>query len=291
VFVEVGANQPTEFHRRLRSIYEKIATIEVNNSVSSDFKSFEDLRDECADVVAHYFVLEHVPRVVEFLKNCYRILRHGGVMVCEVPDIQVYPGDPTALLLYEHTNHFSKHILCKIASQVGFAQLKIDASLCSRPFGFAVAFHKSDSRDKRSFPSEYRKNRQLFNEGVKQLERLQDDMEHAGGKLKTYEHHNETVIFWGANDLMARFLDQYPLFENVTIVDSNIEKIDFMPGATVFTPSAAAVKIRKADAIFIFTRLHAAEILSQIELSIGKKFKPENVHVVDPFGGVLPRCV
>jgi len=99
------------------------------------------------------------------------------------------------------------------------------------------------------------------------------------------------VIFWAANDLMARFFDQYPLSYDVTIVDSNPEKADFFRDPAVLTPSVAAGSIRKADAIFLFTRLRADEILGQIELSIGKRFKPDHIHVVDPFGDVLPRCV
>ena len=290
MFIEVGANQPTEFHHRLKRPYEKIATVEINNSVSYDFQSLEALPDDCADVVAHYFVLEHIPRVIEFLKSCHRVLHEGGVMVCEVPDIHIYPNDPTALLLYEHTNHFSQHILCEIASQVGFDVLKVNSSLCSRPFGFAAAFRKSAPQNRRGF-SDYQKNRELFTEGVRKLERLQVEMDSAGERLEAYKDHNSPVIFWAANDLMARFFQRSASPANVTIVDSNPEKADFIRGSTVLTPSAAAANIRKAEAIFIFTRLHADEILDQIERSTGKQFEPDHVHVVDPFGGVLPRCM
>lgn len=291
LFIEVGANRPTAFHRRLKEIYGKVKTVEINDSVSSDFPSLQALHDDCVDVVAHYFVLEHIPHVTKFLENCHRVLREGGVMVCEVPDIHIYPDNPTALLLYEHTNHFSRRILREIASQVGFDALKIDSSLCSRNFGFAAAFRKSAVQSKRTAPSEYKKNRELFSKGVKELERMRVEMELAGEKLKQYERHDASVIFWAANDLMARFLDQYPSLHDVTIVDSNPEKADFFRESTVLMPSAAATQIKKADAIFIFTRLHADEILNQIELSIGKKFEPDHVHVVDPFGDVLPRCV
>jgi SAM-dependent methyltransferase len=288
-FVEVGANQPTHFHQHLKNAFEKVATVEINNSVSSDFQSLDALPTDSIDVVAHYFVLEHVPRVVKFLSNCHRVLREGGVMVCEVPDIHIYPDNPTALLLYEHTNHFSRKALCGIASRVGFDVLKIDASLCSRDFGFAAAFRKSKVQFGCNDASEFQENRTLLLRGVRDVERMWTEMDLASERLKAYRRRGVTVIFWAVNDLMARFFDHHPSSGDVTIVDSNPEKANFFRGARVLTPSAAETQIRNADAIFIFTRLHAAEILRQMEYSISKQFKPDHVHVVDPFGGSLPR--
>src|SRR5205085_7960164 len=66
LFVEVGANRPMEFHRRLKEIYGKVATVEINDSVSSDHRSLAAMPDACVAVVAHYFVLEHIPQVRKF---------------------------------------------------------------------------------------------------------------------------------------------------------------------------------------------------------------------------------
>lgn len=287
LFVEVGANQPTEFHSRLKSLYGRVVTVEINSSVSSDFQSLEALADGSADVVAHYFVLEHIPRVKEFLIGCFRVLRDGGVMVCEVPDISVYPIDPVALQLHEHTNHFSREILREIASQVGFAEISTSTDLCSRSFGFAVAFRKSVSSGGLSHSiSGYGANRRLFMTGIATLERMWDDMEIANERLQEYEKQNASVIFWAANDLMARFLERYSLLGNVTVVDSNPDKSGFFASRSVLMPSAAAQKIRDAKAIFIFTKLHAGKILEQIGLSTRKQFEAGNVHIVDPFGNI-----
>src|SRR5262249_31668672 len=59
MFVEIGANRLSEFHFHLKNIFEKVVTVDLNDSVRADLGSLETLPDECADVVAHYFVLEH----------------------------------------------------------------------------------------------------------------------------------------------------------------------------------------------------------------------------------------
>jgi hypothetical protein len=287
LFVEVGANQPTEFHRQLKRLYGRVETVEINNSVTSDYQSLGALVDGSADVVAHYFVLEHIPRVKEFLIECCRVLREGGVMVCEVPDISVYPDDPLALQLYEHTNHFSRESLSEIAERVGFVEVSTSTDLCSRSYGFTVAFRKGvSSSEPRQLSSGYAANRRFFMAGVATLERRWGDMEVANERRGEYEQQKASVIFWAANDLMARFFDRYPFSDNVTVVDSNPDKSSFLAPLSVLMPSCAAQKIRDAKAIFIFTKLHAERILEQIELSTGKKFEAHHVHIVDPFGNV-----
>jgi SAM-dependent methyltransferase len=290
LFVEVGANQPTEFHRGLRSLYGKVVTVEINNSVSSDFWSLNALPDGCADVVAHYFVLEHIPRVPKFLNECGRVLREGGVMVCEVPDISVYPTEPSALQLHEHANHFSQDVLRGIAEQFGFIEISTNTELCSRSFGFVSAFRKASlSRRRPHFALGYDTGRRLFMEGVAALERLMADMASANERLEEYKNRNASVIFWAANDLMARFFDLYPFSGNVTVVDSNPDKSDYFDTPRVLSPATAVDKIQGAEAIFIFTKLHAEKILEQIALSIGKKFEFDRVHIVDPFASVSKR--
>lgn len=287
LFVEVGANLQTRFHQRLKELYGEVKTVEINDSVSSDHRSLAAMPDACAEVVAHYFVLEHVPQVLTFLKECARVLRDGGVMICEVPDIAIYPIDPVALQLYEHTNHFSRKILCGIASQVGLVEISTSTDLCSRSFGFAAAFRKSGSSGGPPYSvSGYGANRRLFMAGIATLERMWGDMEVANERLREYEGQNAPVIFWAANDLMARFLDRYSLSGNVTVVDSNPDKSGFFTPRSVLMPSAATQKIRDAKAIFIFTKLHAGKILEQIELSMRKHFETDNVHIVDPFGNI-----
>ena len=238
------------------------------------------LGDGEADVVAHYFVLEHVASVRTFLKHCYRILHVGGVMVCEVPDLSIYPEDPSGLL-YEHTNHFSIGILCQLAGKTGFELIKADASQCSRPFGFAAAFRKG-AAPKMPTPSrsEYADNRANFIGGLNKLEEQRKSLQQVADDVAAYERQRKTVIFWAANELMATYFGLYPPNNGVSIFNSNPEKRRFFGVYQVSTPAQDPKKICDAQAIFLFTRLHAPEILENIKVKFGKVFDPDHIHIV-----------
>ena len=274
LFVEVGANLQTRFHERLKELYGEVKTVEINDSVNSDHRSLAAMPDASADIVAHYFVLEHIPQVLPFLKECARVLRDGGVMICEVPDIAIYPADPSALQLHEHTNHFSRQILRELAEQAGFAEVAVRAEHCSRPFGFAAAFRKSASPAPRvAVAGQYQSSREL----------LLAELDRSYRTFQAYQQRGSGVVLWAANDVMARFLDRCSGLGSATIVDSDEKKSGVFRPRKVFTPDAAADAIAKAEGIFIFTGFHAAAILRSIEQSFGKVFDNRSIHIVDPF--------
>lgn len=284
VFVEIGANKATAFHDELRSLFDKVILVDPNDSVASDFKSLADLTTDSADVLAHYFVLEHVPSASKFFRDCSRVLKQGGIMICEVPDIEIYPIEPSALQLHEHTSHFSKRILKQIAAHEGFELICLDTNLCSRPFGFASAFCKTNKTTAGVQLSEYEENRARFLGGVTKLKGARVALAGYVERAQSYEALGQTVIFWAANAVMDDFLRQYSIGSNVTIVDNDPAKVDFFDGRKVLQPHDAAEAIRNAQAIFIFTDLHRATILQQIGNVFGKFFDPAEVHVVDVLG-------
>lgn len=48
------------------------------------------LADEVADVVVSFETIEHVPDPIEFVKQCQRALKPGGVFICSTPNRSVY---------------------------------------------------------------------------------------------------------------------------------------------------------------------------------------------------------
>ena len=91
-------------------------------------------------MIAHYDVLEHIGNVKKFLQACFKALRVGGYMVCEMPDIRLYQKN-LLLLEFEHVNHFSIHTLSKICAQNGFILVETGHK-CSRPYGMLAVFKK-----------------------------------------------------------------------------------------------------------------------------------------------------
>ncbi len=77
------------------------------------------------DVVTLLNVLEHIPDPVDALNRVYTLLRPGGLLVIEVPDIECLESrragkDWPLLCPEEHLVHFSRKTLSKLVQQAGF---------------------------------------------------------------------------------------------------------------------------------------------------------------------------
>ena len=143
-YLEVGSNNCPEFISKVESLFEHIQTVELNEDCNSNYRSLKDIPDEVADVVAAYFVLEHIPNPKQFLEYCVRGLKSGGFLILEVPNLYLYPKDPAGILLHEHVNHFSPVSLSWLANMQGLSLVEISQKYCSRPFGFAAIYQKKD---------------------------------------------------------------------------------------------------------------------------------------------------
>ncbi len=114
--------------------------VEPITSVPSHVTTLHQLAAASVDVLAHYFVLEHVRDTDGFHSAARRALAPGALMICEVPDLHLYPQESSALLLHEHVSHFSPESLSALAARYGFAAVEISHRDCSRPFAFAGVF-------------------------------------------------------------------------------------------------------------------------------------------------------
>jgi SAM-dependent methyltransferase len=281
-FLEIGSNQPSEFHRRLREMFQRVSTVELNDSVAADRRALEDIPSGSVDVLAHYFVLEHIPRLRPFLAECGRVLADDGVMVCEVPDIGLYPTDPSGLELWEHTNHFSPELLDELLAQCGFRLVGNSHALCSRSFGFASAFVKAGNpAPPKQAHSHYAANRDSFCRGMRTHAQLARVEAENWASLQAEAAMGKPIIFWAANDVMARFVANNVLPACVIIVDSNPSKSDYFEEHEVHTPENVKDDILNSSAIYIFTREHAASILADLAGKYQKCYPPQHVHIVD----------
>lgn len=293
VFLEVGANQRGPFREYLIERFSRLVTVELNNSVQRDYCSLAMTPSGSIDVVAHYFVLEHVPRVKSFLAECHRVLRSGGLMVVEVPDIGSYIRDQSALQLYEHTNHFSRNVLVSLLRRAGFELVHLNTEACSRSFGFVAAFRKARPiASAMPAVTEYAANRELFLRGLAALRTREAELLSMGARLSEYSKAGVPVICWGANEQLARFLavlscEDSPirkLPDGTVVIDSDPAKSRFLDGYDVCLPADSVNAMQQAGAIFLFTRLHASSILDYLEREHGRRFSSSDIHIVDLCG-------
>jgi SAM-dependent methyltransferase len=92
------------------------------------------------DVVTLWDVLEHVPKPMEFLRLCGSLLKPGGYLFANVPDLNSFQarvlGRRWPLLLPEHFNYFTRKSLTLCAEQTGFELLRFGR----RPAFFSVGY-------------------------------------------------------------------------------------------------------------------------------------------------------
>jgi hypothetical protein len=221
-------------------------------------------------MLLHYFVLEHVPSVRDFLLQCRRVLKPAGLMICEVPDLDLYPIDPVALWLHEHTNHFTRRTFARISQTCGFFVREF--SKASRSFGFSAICEPV---------TEYDKGKTAFAAGIETLKQERAVMSAGYEALTRYLRHSHPVIFWAANTVAVEFFNKYPNLPSLTIVDADPAKAGAWRNHMVIPPSHATDVVRSAHAIFVCSSQHADEILRSINHTFGKVWPPNRIHVID----------
>jgi SAM-dependent methyltransferase len=98
---------------------------------------------ETFDVVCHFFVLEHTFEPPVFLEQCRRLLKPGGLLYFEIPNVDSFVKLPFAnnLFIYQHISHFSPKTVRSLLERNGFRLLGVDGKMGKSPksYGMRVA--------------------------------------------------------------------------------------------------------------------------------------------------------
>jgi 2-polyprenyl-3-methyl-5-hydroxy-6-metoxy-1,4-benzoquinol methylase len=87
---------------------------------------------ECkiTDIIVAFEVIEHVFSPLEFLSQCYRLLRHNGMLFLTCPNIKGFDIGILGILSntfdHEHINYFNKDSIHIIIKKAGFKVLDIE---------------------------------------------------------------------------------------------------------------------------------------------------------------------
>jgi hypothetical protein len=290
VFAEIGGDQPGEFHKRCSSLFGKLLLVDVSDDSSTELKSVHNLPENSLDVIAHYDVLEHVADVKSFLTACCRALKSGGVMVCEVPDIRLYPRN---LLLQEftHVNHFSTTTLSAIASQVGLAPIEL-GHMCSRPYGLLAVFRKQEAKNS-PMPStyEYLDALACLSGGIAQIRFCEKHIENVRQQITLLASKQQKITIWAVTDLLRSLLVNFDLPANAVVVDSDPRRKDHLIdlGVKVHRPVDVMEHVKNSELLVICAPRYRPEIIDWIAVNTGKKFSAASVQVIGtgPFGETL----
>ena len=281
VFAEIGGDQPGEFHRHCSSLFGKLLLVDVNDDSSAELKSVHDLQENSLDVIAHYDVLEHVVDVKAFLTACRRALKPGGIMVCEVPDIRLYPRN---LLIQEfsHVNHFSTATLSAIASQVGLTPVEL-GHICSRPYGLLAVFRKEEIKIPFTASAyEYLDALACLRGGIAQIRLFDVHIQHVRQKITLLAAKQKKITIWAVTDLLRSLLVKLDLPATVMVVDSDPRRKDHLMdlGVKVHTPMDAVEHIKHSELLVICAPRYRLEIIEWITVNTEKRFSASQVEII-----------
>jgi len=281
VFVEVGGDAPGKFHRKCNQYFSQLISIEVTQDLKNKSININSL-NLSVDVISHYDVLEHVLDVKQFLLNCYSALKPGGIMICEVPNLALYP-DNLLLQEFEHVNHFTISSLSRIAGKIGFSLIEFD-DICSRPYGFVAIFKKGDTNkdyNKKNI-NEFAEARKSIIGGLKQIDINNIQLSSIRKKINQLTIDNKKIILWGVTDLLRSLLHDFKISDKVIIVDSDPRRKDdlIIDGVVVYQPIKCIKEFLTADLLIICAPRYSSDILTWVKSNTGKIFKDESLSII-----------
>lgn len=127
-FLELGGGAITPSQRE-----EKKQWLNIENYISLDIQmgvkpdvvgdaTALPFRDECFDAVSCLVVLEHISEPKELLRESYRVLRQGGVLLLVTPFLWEFHSCPADFFRYTHVG------LEYLLKGAGFERIQIDTS-------------------------------------------------------------------------------------------------------------------------------------------------------------------
>lgn len=281
-FLEIGGNNSSDFLKELSGHFKKICTMEINESCTSVFRNAGDVPENSMDMAAAYFVLEHITRPKDFLLSYRKILKNGGTLILEIPNLYIYPQNPAGIFQCEHVNHFSPVTLHRMAASCGYELLEISQNGCSRAFGFAAVLRKTAGKPRfKTDPLEYMFGKSCMQEGYESITRLNENMAFARKCILSKSREGQPVIIWGANWICLRLLDNFRIPDDAVVIDRDLKKRDYFPDIRTYLPEDAIRQIRKSSFFIINTRYYADEIISWIAKHAKRKLNKSEYCVLD----------
>lgn len=286
-YLEIGSNNCPAFIDSLKLLFTNIHTLEINKSCQSSFSSSDEIPANSIEIVAAYFVLEHVPNPLAMLKTCAKIVSKDGFVIIEVPNLYLYPDDPAGLYLWEHVNHFSPTSLTTLAELAGLRLESLSSFLCSRPFGFVAAFKKNSEKNPTAAIFQNKTEsviaKKCMELGKEKLLIFDGKIKKAREMISSLGKQGKVAIIWAANGTCFRLLENFSLPETAFVIDSDPKKREFLPDIKALLPDEAIDKIKQASYLVINTPFYAKEIKSWIKSKTGIQFDNSNSIIIDYF--------
>lgn len=108
-----------------------------------------EIKNQEYDLITMWDVLEHIPDADEVIKRCNYMLKEGGYVILQVPEIDSFIAkilkDKWNMIGIGHANYFSKKTIIKLFENYGFKVKKIKSSFEFKLFIMYVLGKKKNS--------------------------------------------------------------------------------------------------------------------------------------------------
>ena len=291
--VEIGGDRPDFFHDKCKDLFNEMISVDIASDIKADIKDHGDLPNNSVDMITHYDVLEHVMDSRDFLTRCFNILKPGGLMICEMPDIHLYPKN-LVLLEAEHVNHFSVKTLSNLCAQIGFDLLE-SSSVSSRPHGFTAVFKKHTTfiTDNNNFEdkNEVAQAIKSIKGGIAQVTHLKNNINMVKDKINNHILNKEKITIWAVTEVSRMLIDELPNSEFIKIVDSDSRRKEDLIKSNnyyVYEPDNSLPHIRDSSYIVIAAPRYAKEIIGWIKDNTDKEFESGFIDMLATDGNGQP---
>ncbi len=271
--------------QRIGDYFRTLASVEPNGEIDAQYASLAAVPAESADVLMHYYVLEHASDPRWFLDHCHRILRPGGLMICEVPDAKLYSRMISEYVWWEHLSHFSIVTLARVAAASGFRLVDAGHRNCSNRTGMLGVFAREPSPRTSDAaitdPVEAIDAVAVMREGVALIEAFEGRLEGTRRDVVQTARDGGAVTLWGANEVMRRFLAApFVLPDEALVVDDDERKAGFIEGTTVCRPDDVVAHLAASSLMVVASLRLADRIVARSRLLAGASFAPR-VRIID----------
>ena len=279
-YLEIGANANSRtFHDSIKPLFISLETTDVNPDCQVDQLSLAECRTKQADVIAAYFVLEHIADVRGFLREVHGRLFPGGLFVVEVPDLFDYGRCNAGLAASEHVNHFTPCTLWRFLVEEKFRIVAGSRFFCSRDYGFVLAAERVEKvADAAEENYEAAWEKVCLDDAMASLSKRKTCVDRIRSEIEKIASSERPVVLWGASQSCFDLLADADLAKKVVIVDNDPRKKDFLPGYSVLLPGDAADLLREAPRLYLLvSSSYHKDCLSQAQKICGRNFSDADI--------------
>ena len=217
------------------------------------------------DVIINNHVIEHIADLDGFFNYLRNILKIGGIIYFEVPNLHFYKSSSWSIY-HEHLIHFTPQNLIYLLNRHGLETNALEFKNITRDIGFGIFAINTGETVIMNLPDEYIINKSYMIPCLERFEKRKYLQKIQLDRLLSNSDHS--VVLWGANifslDLLTTLNPKE--LKRIIIVDNSKEKVNNRFFPKYFVPIIGPEKLKKGTkASFLICAVNwKEEIINEI---------------------------